>query len=320
MRDSMIDLITISFKDLLVTISQILNLHNPVVFLLLMFLACILIGFVAVLAGVGGGVLFTPLMMAFTTVNPDIVRATGLAIATMSSLMSSKPYLSRNIANFRLALFSAIPYTIFAIIGSIIGLHITAVLGNLGKNLIRFSLGILVLFIALLFVIKGKRVEWPNAPENKHDALANTLGLDAQYFEVSLNRTVMYKVVNIQWGMLCFVGVGLVSGMFGLGAGWAIVPVYNLVMYLPLKVASATSLTVIGIGDTAAMWVYINGGAMIPLFVIPCLLGVVIGAQVGTRMMPKLKAGIIRWVVITVMIIAGLRLIQQALPTIMGVI
>jgi len=87
-----------------------------------------------------------------------------------------------------------------------------------------------------------------------------------------------------------------------------------------LKVASATSLTVIGIGDTAAMWVYINGGAMIPLFVIPCLLGVIIGAQVGTRMMPKLKAGIIRWVVIAVMIIAGLRLIQQALPTIMGVI
>ncbi len=272
------------------------------------------------LAGVGGGVIFTPIMMAFTATNPDAVRAAGLAIATMSALMSSKPYLSRGIANFKLALFSAIPYTVFAIIGSMIGLHITAILGNLGKAIIRFSLGILMIFIVFIFIVKGKRVEWPKAPENKHDPLAHVLELDAYYWEASLGRTVEYRVVNTLWGMLCLMGIGLVSGMFGLGAGWAIVPVYNMVMYLPLKVASATSLVVIGMGDTAALWVYINNGAVVPIFVIPSLLGVVIGANIGTRLMPKLKAGSIRWIVIAVMIIASFRLIQQSLPTIIEVI
>ncbi|ADY00691.1 hypothetical protein VMUT_0480 [Vulcanisaeta moutnovskia 768-28] len=295
-------------------------LNSPVIFLIIIFLICILIGFVAALAGVGGGVLFTPIMMAFTTINPDIVRATGLAIATMSSLMSARPYLGRGIANFNLALFSSLPYTIFAIIGSFIGLHITAVMGSFGKALIRFALGVLVLFIVILMITKGRRTEYPIPPEGKYDKLANAFELNSSYYEISLGRIVEYRIVNTVWGLLCFVGIGLVSGMFGLGAGWAIVPVYNLIMYVPLKVATATSLVVIGIGDTAAMWVYINSGAMIPIFAVPCLLGCMIGAQVGSRLMPKLRAYVIRWFVILAMLLASARLIQQALPVIMGVV
>ncbi|ADN51445.1 sulfite exporter TauE/SafE family protein [Vulcanisaeta distributa] len=293
--------------------------NSPIIFLIIIFLICILIGFVAALAGVGGGVLFTPIMMAFTTINPDIVRATGLAIATMSSLMSARPYLGKGIANFNLALFSSLPYTIFAIIGSLIGLHITAVMGNFGKALIRLALGVLVLFIVILMITKGRRTEYPIPPEDKYDKLANAFELNSSYYEISLGRTVEYRVINTMWGLLCFMGIGLVSGMFGLGAGWAIVPVYNLLMYVPLKVATATSLVVIGIGDTAAMWVYINNGAMIPIFVIPCLLGCMIGAQIGSRLMPKLRAKVIRWFVILAMLLASARLIQQALPVIMGV-
>ena len=299
---------------------MLMLLNSPVMFLVTIFLICIFLGFVAALAGVGGVVLFTPIMIAFTSIHPDIVRATGLAIATMSSLMSARPYLGRGIANFNLALFSALPYTIFAIIGSLIGLHITAVMGSFGKALIRFALGVLVLFIVILMITKGRRTEYPTPPMDKYDRLANAFELNSSYYEISLRRIIEYRVVNTTWGSLCFMGIGLVSGMFGLGAGWAIVPVYNLVMYVPLKVATATSLVVIGIGDTAAMWVYINNGAMIPIFVIPCLLGCMIGAQVGSRLMPKLRANIIRWFVILAMFLASARLIQQAMPVIMGVV
>lgn len=304
----------------ILAINEAFNLLNPLTFLFLMFLVSVLIGFIAALAGVGGGVLFTPIMMAFTTVDPDVVRAAGLAIATMSSLMSSRPYLSKGIANFRLALFSAVPYTAFAIVGSLIGLHITTTLGNLGKAIIRFSLGILILVVAILFIARGRRVEWPEAPRGRHDILANALGLNVSYWEASLGRIIEYRVVNTSWGILCLMGIGLVSGMFGLGAGWALVPTYNMVMYLPLKAASATSLLVIGIGDTAALWVYINNGVIVPIFIIPCLLGIIIGANVGAVIMPKLRAGVVRWLVVAVMLVASLRLIQQALPLIMRVI
>ena len=39
---------------------------NPVLFFFIFLIVCIVIGIFAVLAGVGGGVIFTPVMMGFT--------------------------------------------------------------------------------------------------------------------------------------------------------------------------------------------------------------------------------------------------------------
>ena len=42
------------------------------------------------------------------------------------------------------------------------------------------------------------------------------------------------------------------AGMFGLGAGWANVPVLNLLMGAPLKISVATSKFLLAITDTSA--------------------------------------------------------------------
>jgi Predicted permeases len=291
-------------------------LSSQVIFFTSLACVCVVIGIVAALTGVGGAVLFTPIMMAFTPINMDIIRSTGLAIATMSSLVSSRQYLGSNLANFRLVLVSSVPYTLFAIIGSLLGLRI-GVLGSLGKAVIRFSLGVLVLSIAVLFMLRGSGASNLSYTV-KGDKLAGLLKLNSTYSDYSLNTIVKYNVGNLQWGLLSLMGVGLISGMFGLGAGWAIVPIYSMLMQLPLKVAAASSLVLIGIGDSAAMWVYINNGAFIPLFAVPCLLGIVIGARVGSRIMPKIKTSYLKILVVIVMIIAGLRLLQQSLPILMG--
>ena len=44
------------------------------------------IALVAVIGGIGGGVLFTPFMLAFTPVDSLIVRATGLIVAMCSGI------------------------------------------------------------------------------------------------------------------------------------------------------------------------------------------------------------------------------------------
>ena len=53
---------------------------------------------------------------------------------------------------------------------------------------------------------------------------------------------------------------GLVSGVFGVGGGWALVPAFNLVMGLPLKVAVACSEVAIALGDAAAVATYLSAG------------------------------------------------------------
>ena len=280
---------------------------------------CIVIGFLAALAGVGGAVLFTPIMMAFTSINTDVIRTTGLAIATVGSLIASRQYLGKGLANFNAIILTAIPYTISAILGAILGLEITRSFGNTGVAIIRLGLAILMLFIVGLFLWKGKQVDIPNPPANKDDRIARIFQLaDARYYEESLKTVVTYKAINTVWGLLCFMGVGLISGMFGVGAGWAIVPVYNLVMYLPLKVAAATSKVLIAIGDTGALWVYINSGALVFPFLVPCVIGMVLGTEMGVRVMPRVKVSVVRWVIIIVMLVTSARLFQQAIPVLMG--
>ncbi|ADN51442.1 sulfite exporter TauE/SafE family protein [Vulcanisaeta distributa] len=291
---------------------------NFIMLCIIMFGICIIIGFLAALTGVGGAVIFTPIMMAFTSINTDVIRTTGLAIATVGSLIASRQYLGKGLANFNAIILTAIPYTISAIVGAVLGLEITRSFGNVGAAVIRLGLAILMLFIIGLFLWKGKQVDIPN-PTNKNDKIAEIFQLvNARYYEESLKTVITYRAANTVWGLLCFIGVGLVSGMFGVGAGWAIVPVYNLVMYLPLKVAAATSKVLIAIGDTGALWVYINSGALVFPFLVPCVVGMVLGTEIGVRVMPKAKIPIIRWVIIAVMLVTSARLFQQSIPILMG--
>ena len=89
------------------------------------------------------------------------------------------------------------------------------------------------------------------------------------------------------------------------------VPALNLVMLVPLKAAATSSTVLIGIGDTAAVWPYVMGGNIFPLFAVPCVLGLVIGAIAGSRIMLRIRARYVRWIVILLMLGAGVRLVMD---------
>lgn len=284
---------------------------NPVVFFFAVLIICIAIGIVAVLGGTGGGVMFTPLAMGFTSIDSYIVRATGILVAMAGSLVTARPFLRRGLANMRMLFFAGVPYTIFAVIGALMAEYVKATMGQSGEALIRLALGGLVVTVALLVLFGGRRVEYPKV--DKVDRFTERLDLSMGYWEASLGKVVRYKVKRAHIAIVLFCGTGLISGMFGLGAGWAMVPVFNLVMIAPLKVAAASSKVLIGLGDTAAVWPYMMGGGIFPLFAVPSIIGIVIGGIIGARIMLRIKAGFIRWLVIAVMLGSGVKLILDGI-------
>ena len=307
-------LLLLSYPVLAAETNQTMGM-NPVVFVIIMFLVCTLIGIIAVLAGVGGGVIFTPLLMGFTPIDSYVIRATGLTVAMAGALVAGRPFLRRGLANIRLLFLSAVPYTVFAVVGALLAGYIKATMGEFGEAIIRLGLGAIVICVALVFIFAGKRIEYP---EVKHvDSFSERLGLAMAYWEESLGRVINYKVTRAWLGLTLFSAIGLISGLFGLGAGWAMIPVLNLIMCVPLKVAATCSKVLIGIGDTAAVWVYISGGGILPLFTIPCAIGLILGTLIGAKIMVKVKAGFIRWIIIGIMFLAGLRLIYAGLTKIM---
>jgi len=89
--------------------------------------------------------------------------------------------------------------------------------------------------------------------------------------------------------------------------------VLNLLMGAPLKISVAASKFLLSITDTSAAWIYINQGCVIPMMVVPSLVGIMLGSFVGVRILAVAKPGIIRWIVIAMLAFAGIRALLKGL-------
>jgi len=276
---------------------------------LILFLFTFTIGIIAPMAGVGGGVLFVPIAAAVFPFSVDFVRGTGLIMALTSALSSAPQFIKKGLANMKVMSPIVIVSIITSVIGGIVGLWITSTFPS-GKYYITMVLGI-VLFLIFLVMMFSKRVEYPEV--KTVDSLSQALALTGVWYEPSLGKAVEYKITNLPIGMFCFALVGFIAGMFGLGAGWANVPVLNLVMGAPIKVAVSTSMAIITVNDAAAAWIYLAKGAILPLIVVPSVMGISIGARIGARIAVKTKPVIIKYLVLAIMLFAALLDVFKAL-------
>src|SRR5690606_449021 len=124
---------------------------------------------------------------------------------------------------------------------------------------------------------------------------------------------VEWRVHRTPLGLALFGGIGVLAGLFGLGAGWANVPVLNLVMGVPIKLAAGTSGYILSVVDSAAAWIYINQGALLAVGAVPSVSGMRLGAFVGARLLKRLDAALIRRLVIGVLLVAGVRALAKGL-------
>ena len=86
-----------------------------------LFIVTFILGILAVLGGVGGGVLFVPIVGGFFPFNIDFVRGAGLLVALAGALAAGPGLLKRNLASIRLALPVALIASSAAIVGAMIG-------------------------------------------------------------------------------------------------------------------------------------------------------------------------------------------------------
>ncbi|MBO8180888.1 MAG: sulfite exporter TauE/SafE family protein [Archaeoglobus sp.] len=266
-----------------------------------LFLFTFVIGIIAPISGVGGGVLFVPLTTAFFPFNVDFIRGTGLIMALTSSLSSAPQLTKKGLANLRIMAPIVAVSSVTSILGGIVGLWITNSFPE-GKHYINIMLGI-VLFVIFVVMATSKRVEFPEVREQ--DGLSKKLGVVGAWYEPSLERVVEYRITNMAIAIPAFAMVGFIAGMFGLGAGWANVPVLNLIMGAPVKVATSTSMLIITVNDAAAAWIYLANGAVLPVIVIPSVIGITIGARIGAKLAVKAKPKAVRYLVMGIMLMSA---------------
>jgi uncharacterized membrane protein YfcA len=271
-----------------------------------LFFFCLVLGILAVMAGVGGGVLYVPLVSGFFPFHIDFVRGVGLMVALAGALAAGPGLLRRNLANLRLALPVALIASACSILGALLGLY----LSSLNPDIIQICLGVTIVGIAVLLLF-SKNTEKPVV--KNQDAIGLALGLGGAYWDDGARESVEWKTHRTLLGLGLFILVGLLAGMFGLGAGWANVPVLNLLMGVPLKVSVATSKFLLSITDTSAAWIYMNRGCVIPLIGVPSIVGLMLGSLIGVKILAVAKPKMIRYIVIAVLFFAGLKAIDKGM-------
>lgn len=270
---------------------------------LALFVVCFFLGMIAVPAGVGGGVLFVPIVGSFFPFHMDFVRGAGLLVAMASALAAGPSLLKNGMANLRLAMPLALAASISSIAGAMLGLALPA-------NIVQISLGVTILGIAAL-MITAKKSEFPHVTQP--DPLSVALGIHGVFRDGISGKDIAWQVHRTPAGLVLFLIIGFLGGLFGVGAGWANVPGLNLLMGVPLKLAAGSSSMILSMASSSATWYYLNNGAILPIIAVPSIIGMMIGARIGAHLLTILKASVIRKLVIFILLFAGVRTLLKGL-------
>ena len=267
-----------------------------------LFAVSFAIGIVAVLAGVGGGVLFVPIVGSLFPFHVDFVRGAGLLFALAGTLSAGPPLLRAGMASLRLVMPLALVGSIASFAGALVGL-------SLASEVVNTSLGILIVTIAIL-IWRSRAADVQGV---EADPLGTLLRLQGEFNDPAAGVRIDWRTRRTLLGLASFAAIGFIGGVFGLGAGLANVPALNLLMSAPLKVAVGSSGLLISVVNSSAAWVYIQRGALLPLIAVPAILGVMLGSRIGARLLGSTPAAVVRQLVIVVMLVAGLRALTKGL-------
>lgn len=217
----------------------------------LVVISGLFVGFTLGLIGGGGSILAVPLLLYLVGYhNPHVVIGTTAVAVALTAYANLLPHWRSGTVRWKPAIAFAIP----GVIGAALGAQIGKVFP--GKQLL-FLFALLMIGVAISMLYPRKSM--PTKP------------------------------VRSGWSMLAWttpIGflVGLLSGFFGIGGGFLIVPGLMFATGMPLLSAVGTSLFSVGMFGTITGITYALSGLVNWVVVGEYLVGGVIGGVVGARL------------------------------------
>lgn len=267
---------------------------------LLLWAVSIVAGFVGAMSGMGGGVVLIP---ALTFLGLDIKHAIAISIVSViaTSSGSASAYVRDHITNLRVGMF----LEMFTIVGALVGATITVAAGQ-RPLFFLFGLVLLSSWVTLYF---QRHDGWK--PVAHQDGFSRWLQLKGSYYDQASEEMIHYTGARAYFGGPLMFGAGLIAGLLGIGAGALKVLIHDLVMGLPPKVSTTTSNLIIGVTALAGTSVYLAAGLIDPGLAAPVILGVVIGAFLGTRLLVRLTNQTVRYFFLVVLGALGFEMLLR---------
>ncbi|WP_317169625.1 sulfite exporter TauE/SafE family protein [Mucilaginibacter humi] len=127
---------------------------------------------------------------------------------------------------------------------------------------------------------------------------------------------VEYGVANVAGGFFMMLFAGVISGLLGIGSGALKVMAMDGLMRIPFKVSTTTSNFMIGVTAAASAVVYLQRGYIDPGLSMPVVIGVLLGAMTGSKILVNSASS--KWIRIAFSVIVGVIAIQMIYNGIIG--
>ncbi|TSK05044.1 MAG: sulfite exporter TauE/SafE family protein [Geobacter sp.] len=255
-----------------------------VITFILVFVLGIVAGVVGAMLGLGGGIIIVPaLALGFGMPMRTAVAASTVCIIATST-GAAVAFLRDRLTNTRVAIWLEMGTATGALTGALLA-------GWVNQRLLFILFGVLLAYSAYN-MFRTRKEE--HKEEVTPDAISQRLRLKGSYYDKALGRRVDYQVSRTIPGLIIMYFSGAAAGLLGIGAGIFKVPAMDQVMGMPFKASSATSNFMIGVTAASGAVVYFARGDVKPLVAGPVVLGVLIGAILGARLMVHMKASKIR--------------------------
>tara|TARA_B100000686_G_C16560067_1_gene847265 strand:+ start:1 stop:789 length:789 start_codon:yes stop_codon:yes gene_type:complete len=201
------------------------------------------------------------------------------------------------------------------ILGSILGVFLLKYLLIIGQEKIFISLSyIFILIFVGLWMLRESVASIKKINKGKINKLHEHIWLHGLPFKIKFRKSHLYISIipPIFIGFL----VGTLSSIMGVGGGFILVPAMIYILGMPTQVVIGTSLLQIVFVTfvSTIMHSYINQTVDIMLSSL-LLIGAVVGAQIGTRVMVKLKGEQIRFLLAIIIIIVAIVLVGEIIIT-----
>ncbi|MDY5155097.1 sulfite exporter TauE/SafE family protein [Actinotignum urinale] len=253
-----------------------------------------LVGCVVGLLGGGGGILTIPILVMCFGIAPQEASADSIIIVFTTSLVGMLSAARAGRVLWKIGI-------LFACLGVPANLFGGWLSGKISGNVLMWSLAVLLLVVAT-FMFIAKSDDEPAVSSSVVNPQDVALDHEQKAIkDATPNTTVSHPAQSSLWHwlkvILVALGVGLLSGFFGVGGGFAVVPALVLAMRVAPRYASSTSLLVLVINMIAAaigrLPRFIDGSLtvsweIVAFFLVASAAGSIVGERYGRKIPGRL--------------------------------
>lgn len=271
-------------------------------FICTVFGGSFLAGLLGSLTGLGGGVVIVPMLTLMLGVDLRYAVGASLISVIATSSGAASAYVREGYTNVRIGMFLEVATTI----GALCGAFLATVLN---PNTIGLVFGVVLIFSALFSL------------RRTHEAAADGIPADVPWPKLRLHgsypgrdrKPIFYAATRPMFGFSLMGLAGMLSGLLGIGSGAVKVLAMDQCMRLPFKVSTTTSNFMIGVTAAASAGVYLRKGYIDPVLSMPVMLGVLVGALLGAKLLMRAKVAWLRWLFAGVVGVMAVQMIVKSL-------